>query len=430
VACGGVCKMVPVSFLALLALPAPSDVITDAVARLAPRQGLASVPSPEPTPGVIRIPLRRESSARQRALEEQLKAGLSGAAAATSLVRGDLNARVRPPHMHTSGSSVVISDYQNAQYFGEIQVGSPPKPFKVIFDTGSSNLWVPNTECGFACLLKNKYDSTQSKTYKANGTVFEIQYGSGPVSGHLSYETVSVAGLEAAHQEFAEVDTVTGLGLAYGIGRFDGILGMAFPAISVDGISPVFQTLVKQRRVDKAVFAFYLGDHAPGELTLGGVDENHFKGELTYVPVTSDTYWETTLHDLSFGGMSSSAASKCILDTGTSVLAGPSKEVAAIAAQAGATPVLGTGEYMIDCSLVDSLPELSVTLSGNVFTFKGAEYVVKTSTFGQEACLFGFIGIDVPAPRGPLWILGDVFLRKYYTVFDVENNRMGFAPAA
>lgn len=398
------------------------------------------------------------------------------ASCGTGSLVGDLSAHLQPLKLYEGPHSIIISDYQNAQvgvrvgasasqpvsrprlrprvpsrprarslsrartarprnrthaqYFGTIALGSPPQKFKVIFDTGSSNVWVPNTQCGFACLLKNKYDASASASYAKNGSKFQIIYGSGPVSGHLSYETISLAGLKATRQEFAEVDTVTGLGLAYAIGRFDGILGMAFPSISVDGISPVFQTLVKQGKVDSAVFAFYLGDSRPGELTLGGIDPAHFRGPLAYVPVTSDTYWETTLHSFTYGARSSSEPANCIVDTGTSVLAGPTEDVEAIAELAGAVPLLGTGEYMIDCAAVDKLPTLHLTLSGVEFALRGADYVVKTSSFGQEACLFGFLGIDVPAPRGPLWILGDVFLRKYYTVFDVERNRMGFAPAA
>lgn len=419
----------------------------------------APTPSEHPAPS-LRIPLHREASVRQLALEQELsaRAGVQGACQASddrcvaachfvgadetqvsrciaascgpAVLFGDLSAHLRPLSVYHGASSVVISDYQNAQYYGQISIGTPPKAFKVIFDTGSSNLWVPNTDCGLACLLKSKYSAVHSRTHEKNGTKFAIMYGSGPVSGHLSYDTVTIGELQAKRQEFAEVDTVTGLGLAYGIGRFDGILGMAFPSISVDHISPVFQTLVKQGQLDKAVFAFYLGNQKPGELTLGGIDPTHYTGELHYVPVTSDTYWETSLHAVQYGDVASTRTAKAILDTGTSVLAGPSKEVRAIAEAAGATPVIGTGEYTIDCALVPKLPDLKLTLSGVVFSLSGPEYVVRTSAFGQEACLFGFLGIDVPPPRGPLWILGDVFLRKYYTVFDVEKNRMGFAPAA
>uniref|UniRef100_A0A804M6Z5 Peptidase A1 domain-containing protein n=1 Tax=Zea mays TaxID=4577 RepID=A0A804M6Z5_MAIZE len=58
----------------------------------------------------------------------------------------------------------------NAQYFGEIGVGSLQQKFTVIFDTDSSNLWVPSSKCYFsiACYFHSRYKSGQSSTYKKN----------------------------------------------------------------------------------------------------------------------------------------------------------------------------------------------------------------------------------------------------------------------
>merc|ERR1711998_729079 len=142
------------------------------------------------------------------------------------------------------GADVKISDYQNAQYYGEATVGTPPQTFNVIFDTGSANLWVPNKKVGLVGLLKHKYDSSKSSTYVANGTEFKIQYGSGPVSGIWSEDTSAIGGISAQKQAFAEVEDASGLGLAYAIGKFDGILGIGWDRISVDGVKTPFHSPV------------------------------------------------------------------------------------------------------------------------------------------------------------------------------------------
>jgi len=328
----------------------------------------------------------------------------------------------KPEMLGASPADIKINDYQNAQYYGQASIGTPPQTFNVIFDTGSANLWVPNHKVGLVGLLKHKYDSSKSSTYVANGTEFKIQYGSGPVSGIWSEDTISIGGLPAKNQAFAEVENAGGLGMAYGIGKFDGILGLGWDRISVDGVKTPFHNLVDQDQLADPVFAFYLGNNAPGTLMIGGTDSSHYTGDFTYVPLKSEDYWRIALDDLKVGGTSMTTTKTAIVDSGTSLLAGPKDDVSKIASKLGATSILGK-EYTVDCS--KDLPDIVFTIAGKDYTFSKADYTISSGS----TCLFAMMGIDVPAPNGPLWILGDVFMRKYYTVFDWGNKRLGFALA-
>jgi len=356
---------------------------------------------------VLRLPLKRLELSYQETLESI-----------------HLGASRREGLLTSSGSTgdVVISDYMNAQYYGEIEVGTPGQKEQVIFDTGSSNLWVPNKKPWLS--RHSVYNHGQSSTYHANGTVFKIQYGSGPVSGVYSADDVAIGELKLKDFTFAEVDDTSGLGLGYRMGKFDGILGLGWDAISVGGVPTVMKALMDSKQLGHPVFAFYLGNDQPGELLIGGIDEKHYSGDFTFVPLTSKTYWEVALHGVRLGTESVSTTRSAIVDSGTSLLAGPSAEVRAIAAKVGAKSVLGK-EYTVDCSA--PLPALSFTLGGKAFELQKEDLILQQS---GSSCILGLMGVDVPAPRGPLWILGDVFMRKYYVQFDWGRQRIGVARVA
>lgn len=330
----------------------------------------------------------------------------------------------------TQQESQIIKDYANAQYFGTVSIGSPPQSFQVIFDTGSSNLWVPKvgcTHCGLPFIAKkSKYDHSKSSTYQEDGKDFDIMYGSGSVSGFFSADDVTLADdLVINGQRFAEVQDAGGLGVAYYLGKFDGILGLGFTSISIDGTTTCFENLIKQNKVDQPIFSFYLGDNAPGELTFGGYDTSKFEGELQFVKLDQATYWQITLDAIKAGDYSNVASDKitAIVDSGTSLMTGPKAEIAKLAAAVGAKPNI-MGEYTIDCATVGQIPDVVFTIGAHEYTIPGSKTVIQA----QGTCLFAFMGMDFPAP-GPQWILGDVFMREYYTVFNYVDETIGFAKA-
>jgi len=306
----------------------------------------------------------------------------------------------------------------------------------VIFDTGSANLWVPSAKCrGFnlPCLLHRRYASQHSRTYVQDDTPFAIKYGSGSMTGFISRDKLSVGGVEVANTTFAEATAEPGV--AFLMSKFDGILGLAFAAISVDGMLPVFDQMLKQRLLAEPLFAFWLSKDVASErggvLMLGGIDPAYYTGALHYVPLTRKAYWQFELDAISVGGKSLVARTTAIADTGTSLLVGPTADVNKLVQALGLSVSGATmGQHTLPCSEISKLPPISFRINGREFELQPEDYVFKVEAYGKAACLLGVSAMDMPPPAGPLWIMGDVFLSKYFTVFDAGNARIGFARAA
>jgi cathepsin D len=331
-----------------------------------------------------------------------------------------------------------LSNYVDAQYYGPISLGTPPQNFQVVFDTGSSNIWVPSSRCGFldlTCLMHAKYTASKSSTYKKNDTAFTINYAVGSLSGVMSVDTCAVAGNKALSQPFAEATSFPGT--TFMNVKFDGIVGMGFSANSINGAITLFDNLYNQGQLTAPVFGFWLNrdPNSPigGEIFFGYDDPNYYTGEMTFVDVTRALYWEfrmdgfeTTVsgvkNQLCVGGC------QAVADSGTSLVVIPVADAKKINQLLGATETsAGSGTYTFPCNVdTAKLPPVTFKLRGKDFTIQPNDYIVRMSA---TQCVSGFSGIDIAPPAGPLWILGDVFMGKWYTLFDSGNKRVGFATA-
>ncbi|XP_024606663.1 renin isoform X5 [Neophocaena asiaeorientalis asiaeorientalis] len=330
-------------------------------------------------------------------------------------------------------SPVVLTNYLDTQYYGEIGIGTPPQTFKVIFDTGSANLWVPSTKCSplyTACEIHSLYDSSESSSYVENGTEFTIHYGSGKVKGFLSQDLVTVGGITVT-QTFGEVTELPLI--PFMLAKFDGVLGMGFPAQAIGGVTPVFDHILSQRVLKEDVFSVYYSRNSHllgGEIVLGGSDPQYYQENFHYVSVSKTGSWQIRMKGVSVRSTTLLCEEGCmvVVDTGASYISGPTSSLRLLMETLGAKE-LSTDEYVVNCNQVPTLPDISFHLGGRAYTLTSADYVLQDPYNSDDLCTLALHGLDVPPPTGPVWVLGASFIRKFYTEFDRRNNRIGFALA-
>ncbi|XP_051849004.1 pepsin B [Antechinus flavipes] len=325
-----------------------------------------------------------------------------------------------------------ITNYLDSFYFGEISIGTPPQNFLVLFDTGSSNLWVPSTYCQTqACSNHNRFNPGGSSTFRSGGQTFTLSYGSGSLTVVLGYDTVTVQNIVVNNQEFGLSESEPTSPFYYS--DFDGILGMAYPAMAVGNSPTVMQGMLQQGQLSEPVFSFYFSRQPTqqygGELILGGVDPQLYSGRITWTPVTQEVYWQIGIEEFAIGNQATgwcSQGCQAIVDTGTFLLAVPQQYMNAFLQATGAQQAQN-GDFVVNCNYLQDLPTITFVINGSQFPLPASAYVFNNNGY----CRLGIEATYLPSPNGqPLWILGDVFLKEYYSVYDMANNRVGFAYSA
>ncbi|KAJ8373944.1 hypothetical protein SKAU_G00045240 [Synaphobranchus kaupii] len=259
-----------------------------------------------------------------------------------------------------------------------------------------------------------------------------LRYGTGSLYAVLGYDTVEVAGITVPRQVFGL--STREPSQPFLSSKFDGILGMAYPSIAIGQATPVMDTMMQDDLLQENLFAFYLSrnEEQGSELSFGEVDQSKYQGQIYWTPVTAETYWQIGIDGFQVNNQETGWCSRgcqAIVDTGTPSLTCPHQFLGYLMRGIGAQQNQ-YGEYMVDCSETQNLPTISLTMSGVDFALPPSAYISVYYQNGHQVCTVNIYPTYLPSQNGqPLWILGDVFLREYYSVFDRSNNRVGFATA-
>ncbi|GFO43654.1 cathepsin d [Plakobranchus ocellatus] len=304
------------------------------------------------------------------------------------------NLRRLARHRRSSKSAPVpavlkLKIFKDAQVYGPITIGTPGQVFNVVFDTGSSDLWVPSIHCRFwrngACRNHNSYDRESSRTYKSVGEYFNVTYQAGDVFGHLGKDSVTVAGIRIENQTFGEVIYEADI---FATTLPDGILGLGVSTLASSRQPTVFENMVSNGMLPAPVFSFYLSrseSAAVGSmLTLGGTIPELYKGNITFVHVTVPKFWEIRMDSVELaGGRGTFCQGGCdaIVDSGTTLIVGPMRDTNKLNKKLGGSRVLGIpGLYILNCFSVPFLPDVDFIINGNRLTLTSAEYTIKVTT--------------------------------------------------
>ncbi|EDW67923.1 cathepsin D [Drosophila virilis] len=326
----------------------------------------------------------------------------------------------------TQSLQLMLDNRDNVEYYGRIAMGTPPQLFRVIFDTGSANTWLPSSNCpdsNIACQQHSRYKAHKSKSYVKNGRNFSLAYGNGHVSGYLSQDTLRIADVVVPDLIFGE--TLSHHQATFIPTSFDGIVGLGFRQIAWKNSTPFLELFCQQHLVKRCLFSVYLrrmaGELYGGEITFGGIDHSRYKGALDYVPLSKVGYWQFVMSGVSVGNKKIDGRVNAILDTGTSLVLMPRRIFEQLQQAIGAT--IKNKTYIVSCHW-DYLQDVQFHIGDRKYALTAADYVVSLETANETICASGFVPIE-----SDFWVLGDIFLTRVYSVYDVEAERIGFAEA-
>jgi cathepsin D len=258
-----------------------------------------------------------------------------------------------------------------------------------------------------------------------------IRFGTGTVKAVMTKDTVCVNNL--CVDDMLMLEAVSESEVPFTNVLFDGIIGLSFSHLSINKESNFLDMLFSQGKIKRKVFSFYFNKHDEqmSQIHIGGYNNKHIQGEIFYSPVISTNYWEIKLDDIHFGDMKLNICKQisctAIVDTGTSMIAGPSSLIEVLES---------LSQVDVNCGNYNVLKNLKFEINGALFNLDPEFYVIKIDNAAEidgvkySKCISAFMRMNALSDSQKLTIiLGGPFLKKYYTIFDREENKIGFAVA-
>ncbi|KAF3000410.1 hypothetical protein E8E14_002612 [Neopestalotiopsis sp. 37M] len=347
----------------------------------------------------------------------------------------------------SSGTNVQATDWfyrGDNEWYSTVQVGTPPQNLTVAWDTGSVDLLLPGTNCT-TCSNHTLFDPTKSSTYSplpgrrtktyystgVDSIPFTVPEGEG---GVIVHDKIALGDLVVDSQGFILVDESAA---ALNKMPVDGILGLGAPNVTGIGQEPWYWNLYDSGQLASPVFAFYTpaGDIDGAELTLGGIDDTKYEGEIPYTKLESSRGGYTLRQSgLYINGEVFSKTGTAILDTGTAFMQTPNYAIAKklyAAISPNITQIDEAGAWGVACDQIDALaPEFTFTFGplGGALNLTIPKEAFNLGEYpGQPGiCQTLFNNPLGSVSIGGIWLIGSPLLKQYYTVWDAVNGEIGW----
>ncbi|KAJ1968653.1 hypothetical protein IWQ62_001115 [Dispira parvispora] len=332
---------------------------------------------------------------------------------------------------HARNRLGLINYAGDTEYYGVVSFGTPPQRFRVNFDTGSADIWIPGMECQEElCQHRRQFDPEASATYQPSDQTFDMSYMDGAAAqGTLGSDQLTIGNIRVANQTFG---TTFYESEHLGFDEYDGMFGLAFsPVGSVDGVKTAMDNILEQGLLTSNTVAFSLSksreaDGTGGYVEFGHIDQTAFEGELLYIPVNQPIYWEITVQGMFVNGMDLGVSGDGMIDTGTTLLVVPPTVAELFHSQfplAWKNP--DDNGWVIPCNtpLLGDY-NFEIQLGGRRFAIPVEDLVYGPLESDSDFCYSAMS----EGSADDLWILGDTFIKNYYVVFDYAEKAIGIAP--